>query len=48
MVVTRAAKKVFIDCATRIGKLAAKPDADALAKQWKTVQTQYGELAGGE
>jgi len=44
VVVTRAAKKAFLESATRIGKLAANPDAGALDAQWQRVQQQYRQL----
>ncbi len=46
VVVTRAAKKVFLDAAGRIGKMAASPDAAALDAAWLTVEKQYKELEG--
>jgi len=46
VVVTRAAKKVFLDAAGRIGKMAASPDAAALDAAWQTVSKQYKELEG--
>ena len=44
VVVTRAAKKVFLDAAGRIGKLAAAPDAAALETEWQKVSRQFSEL----
>lgn len=44
VVVTRAAKKVFLDAAARIGKMASNPDAAALDAQWKIVSEQYKKL----
>ena len=44
VVVTRAAKKVFLDSAGRIGKLAAAPDAAALEAEWQKVSRQFSEL----
>lgn len=44
VVVTRAAKKVFLDAATEIGKLAASPRVEALDAQWSQVQRQFDEL----
>ncbi len=46
VVVTRAAKKVFMDAAGQIGKLAAAPNAAGLETEWQKVQKQYQELAG--
>jgi hypothetical protein len=44
VIVTRAAKKVFIDAAGQIGKLSAAPSAAALDAEWQKVQKQYQEL----
>ncbi len=44
VIVTRAAKKVFLDAAMEIGKLAASPRADALDAQWSKVQRQFDDL----
>lgn len=44
VVVTRAAKNVFLDAATEIGKLASSPQAHALDAQWSKVQRQFDEL----
>lgn len=43
VIVTRAAKKVFLDSAMRIGKLAASPTAAALDTEWAAVTRQYNE-----
>lgn len=43
VIVTRAAKKSFLDSATRIGKLAMAPDAKALDAEWGAVSKQYNE-----
>jgi hypothetical protein len=48
VIVTRAAKKVFLGCAGEIGKLGTAPDAGALDVQWQKVATQYGELVKPE
>lgn len=45
VVVTRAAKKVFMDAAGQIGKMAASPDAGHLETEWQKVQKQYLDLA---
>ena len=45
VVVTRVAKKVFMDAAGQIGKMAASPDAGNLETEWQKVQKQYQELA---
>ena len=44
VIVTRAAKKTFLDAAMRIGKLAMAPDAKALDAQWDAVTRQYNEI----
>lgn len=44
VIVTRAAKKVFLDAASEIGKLASSPKADALDAQWSKVQRQFDDL----
>lgn len=48
VIVTRAAKKVFLDSAAGIGKLGTSPDAGALDAQWQKVKTQYEELVEAE
>lgn len=47
VIVTRQAKKAFLDAAATIGKMAAKPDGVALDAAWKTVSDQYRELMKG-
>jgi hypothetical protein len=44
VVVTRAAKTKFLESSRRIAGLAAKPDAAALAAEWKTVEATYAGL----
>lgn len=44
VVVTKAARKVFLDAASRIGKMAAAPDARALETEWQAVEKQYQAL----
>jgi hypothetical protein len=44
VIVTRAAKKVFLDAAGNIAKMAGSPDKAALAAEWKKVQTQFKAL----
>ncbi len=44
VIVTRAAKKAFLDQAARIGRLAGKPDAASLDAIWKDVSAQYASL----
>lgn len=47
VVVTRSAKKVFLDAAGGIGKLAAAPNAASLEAEWQKVARQYSELMKG-
>jgi len=44
VIVTRAAKKVFVDAAGRIGRMSQAPDAAALDAEWQKVTKQYQEL----
>jgi hypothetical protein len=44
VIVTRAAKKTFLDTASAIGSIASSPDVGALEEQWGKVRTQYQEL----
>jgi hypothetical protein len=44
VIVTRAAKKVFLEAAGNIGKMAASPNAAHLTTEWEKVRTQYNEL----
>ncbi len=44
VIVTRAAKKVFLDAAAEIGKLTRSPDVEALDKAWTKVREQYEAL----
>lgn len=44
VIVTRSAKKVFLDAAGAIGRLAASPDSAALEAEWQKVARQYSEL----
>lgn len=48
VIVPRAAKKVFLDAAREIGKLATAPDAGTLGAHWQKVVTQYRELVEAE
>ncbi len=43
VIITRTAKKAFLDSAMRIGKLAAAPDAKALESEWGQVTKQYND-----
>lgn len=44
VIVTRTAKKVFLDAAGRIGRMAASPDPVKLEAEWKTVRDQFEAL----
>ena len=44
VIVTRAAKKVFLDASGRIGRMGRAPDAAALSAEWQKVKKQYQEL----
>jgi hypothetical protein len=44
VIVTREAKKQFLAAAGAIGKLAAKPDANALKAEWSKVEKQFAAL----
>ena len=44
VIVTRAAKKVFLDAAGQIGKSAQAPSLATLNAEWQKVQTQYAAL----
>lgn len=49
VVVTRAAKQVFLDASRAIGQQAGAPKAESLEAEWKKVQAAYADLmkAGG-
>ena len=44
VIITRAAKKAFLDSAQRIGKMAAAPEAKGLETEWALVAKSYGEF----
>ncbi len=44
VVVTKAAKRVFLDAAGEIGKLTRSPSASALDQLWGKVQAEYQRL----
>ena len=44
VIVTRAAKKVFLDAAGQIGKSAQAPNLTTLDAEWQKVQKQYAAL----
>ena len=44
VIVTRDAKKVFLDSAARIGKIAMAPDVKALNAEWKMVAKKFASL----
>lgn len=48
VIVTRAAKKTFLDAALQIGRLGRSPDLDSLRQQWREVSAQYESLTGDE
>ena len=47
VVVTRTAKKSFLDASTALGKLASGKDAAALQSAWQPVSQQYAALMKG-
>lgn len=47
VIVTKAAKKAFLDSASRLGKLAQAPDAAALEAEWGKVVAEYKTLLAG-
>ena len=44
VIVTRKAKKAFLDAAKNVGRLAAKPDAAALEAAWASVASEFKAL----
>lgn len=44
VIVTRKARKVFLDASQAIAKMGAHPDKSALSQQWKAVKDQYDAL----
>lgn len=44
VIVTKAAKRVFLDASKAIGQLSRSPDAEALKKEWSNVQKTYRGL----
>jgi hypothetical protein len=44
VIVTRKAKKAFLDAAGNIGRMASSPDGDKLEQEWKAVAKQYRDL----
>jgi hypothetical protein len=44
VIVTRTAKKVFLDAAGKIGRLGQAPDLAAVEAEWQKVAKQYAEL----
>ena len=44
VIVTRTAKKSFLDASKAIGQLARAPEAQALEAEWKRVQATWSEL----
>jgi hypothetical protein len=47
VIVTRDAKKGFLDSSKAIARLAASPDAAALKAEWAKVETQFKALHAG-
>jgi hypothetical protein len=47
VIVTRAAKKTFLDASSAIGKLASSKDPAALQAAWQPVTQQYNALMKG-
>ncbi|MFO0981928.1 MAG: hypothetical protein U1E76_09335 [Planctomycetota bacterium] len=47
VIVTKEAKKVFLEAASAIGKLAGSATADALNAQWDKVKAQWAQLGKG-
>lgn len=45
VIVTRQAKKAFLDAAGEIGRMASSPDAAALKSAWAKVNEQFAVLA---
>ena len=46
VVVTRGAKRTFLDASRAMGKLAAAPSADGLEKEWAKVEAAWAEVRG--
>lgn len=44
VIVTRSARKSFLDSAKKIARMAADPDAAKLDKEWQRVADQYNKL----
>ena len=47
VIVTKEAKKAFLDAAVAIGKMTAGPTAAGLAAEWDKVKATWGKLAKG-
>lgn len=47
VIVTRKAKKVFLDAAGNIGRQSTSPDQSTLEREWRTVADQYQALWEG-
>ncbi len=47
VIVTRTAKKTFLQAATAIGRMGGSPDASALKTQWNSVRTAFQEIDAG-
>lgn len=44
VIVTRKAKKVFLDAAGNIARMASSPEATKLRREWQAVEKQYQNL----
>lgn len=47
VVVTRSAKKEFLEASHALAQLSTAPSADAIEKEWSKVQTTWAALEGG-
>lgn len=47
VIVTRTAKKAFLDAATRIAKLGKGASAEALSAEWEIVRAEFRKLHAG-
>ena len=47
VIVTRAAKKSFLEAAMRIGKMSKGATADGLGQEWKAVGAEFKKLHAG-
>lgn len=47
VIVTREAKKDFLEASKNIAKMAREPQAAALKAEWSKVEKRFGQLCGG-